>query len=66
MADLDAIAESLRRQRRDLDEHLDETARSSNETAKLLGKIEELRRRAEETQRLMRENVQKSDQRERG
>jgi ABC-type transporter Mla subunit MlaD len=51
MAELNAIAKELRRQRRDLDDLLETTSTRSTETAGLLAKIEELRRRAEETQR---------------
>jgi len=51
MAELHRIAEELRRQRRDLDDLLENTSTRSAETAGLLAKIEELRRRAEETQR---------------
>jgi len=51
MAELTAIAAELRRQRRDLDELLDNTSTRSANTANLLAKIEELRLRAEETQR---------------
>ena len=52
MAELEAIAKALRRQRKDLEELSDSTALSSDETSRLLGKIEELRLRAERTQRL--------------
>lgn len=51
MAELDGIAASLRRQRQDLDAMMESTAARSVETADLISKIEELRRRAEETQR---------------
>jgi ABC-type transporter Mla subunit MlaD len=50
MAGFDAIAAALRQQRRDLDELAEGTATRSAQTAGLLKKIEELRRRAEETQ----------------
>jgi hypothetical protein len=49
MDDLDEIAEALRRQRIDLDAAADETATRGDETAKVLEKLEELRRRAEIT-----------------
>jgi septal ring factor EnvC (AmiA/AmiB activator) len=52
MAELDAIAESLRQHRKDLDEQFDRTATRSNETAKLLDKIQELARRSEATNRV--------------
>jgi ABC-type transporter Mla subunit MlaD len=51
MAELTAIAAELRRQRRDLDELLENTSTRSANTADLLAKIEELRQRAEATQR---------------
>jgi hypothetical protein len=51
MAELDAIAEALRRQRRDLRDLIDSTSSRRGATAELVDKIEELRRRAEETQR---------------
>jgi len=49
MAEFDAITASLRQQRRDLDELAEGTATRCEETAGLLKKIEELRRRAEKT-----------------
>ncbi len=49
MDDLDAISEALRRQRKDLDMAADETATRGGETAKVLEKLEELRKRAELT-----------------
>jgi hypothetical protein len=49
MAALDAIAAELRRQRKDIDDLLDNTVSRSGETTALLKKIEDLRRRAEET-----------------
>lgn len=51
MAELHTIASELRRQRKDLDDLLETTSTRSAQTADLLAKIEELRRRAEETQR---------------
>lgn len=51
MAELDGITETLRRQRKDLDEMAESTSTRSNETAALLEKIEELRLRAEKTNR---------------
>ena len=56
MAEFHAIAEALRRQRKDLEELSDSTALSSGETSKLIEKIEELRQRAEQTQRLFQAN----------
>lgn len=51
MAELETITETLRRQRRDLDEMINGTAKGSDETAELLRRIEDLKRRAEQTQR---------------
>lgn len=51
MVELKDITETLRRQRADLDELVDETLSRSSQTAELLGKIEELRARSEKTQR---------------
>ena len=51
MAEFHAIADMLRRQRKDLEELSDSTTMSSNETSRLIEKIEELRRRAEDTER---------------
>lgn len=51
MVALDAIAAELRRQRKDIDDLLESTSSRSAETTELVKKIEELRRRAEETQR---------------
>ena len=50
MAELDAITEALRRQRKDLDDLMEQS--QSGETERLLEKIEELRRRSEESQRV--------------
>ncbi len=52
MAELDAIAHTLRQQRKDLDDQCDQTANRSNETARLLDKIQELARRSEATNRV--------------
>lgn len=49
VAALEGIAESLRRQRRDLQNLHD--AASNGETTKVLEKLEELRRRADDTRR---------------
>ncbi|HYO75667.1 MAG TPA: hypothetical protein VE010_04325 [Thermoanaerobaculia bacterium] len=49
MDELEAITDMLRRQRRDLEECADQTATRNAETADVLTKLEELRRRAEET-----------------
>jgi hypothetical protein len=52
MAELDVITESLRRQRRDLDDLVDETLSRRSETAALLDQIGDLRARAERSQRV--------------
>jgi hypothetical protein len=49
MDDFDAIAEALRRQRKDLNTAADDNATRGDETAKVLKKLEELRERAELT-----------------
>ena len=49
MAELDVIAKTLQRQRKDLDELLEKTSSRTTETSSLLQKIEELRTRAERT-----------------
>lgn len=51
MDELDHITETLRRQRKDLEEMLEETSSRSSDAAELVTRIEELRRRSEETQR---------------
>lgn len=51
MAELEAIAEALRRQRQDLEDLMDSTSSRSDDTAELVSRIEDLRRRAEETLR---------------
>lgn len=51
MAELHGISEALRRQRKDLDEMIESTSARSSQATDLINKIEELRRRAEETQR---------------
>lgn len=51
MAELDAIVDTLKRQRQDLEDSIESTASRKGEAAELLGKIEDLRRRVEETRR---------------
>jgi predicted nucleic acid-binding Zn-ribbon protein len=51
MAELEIIAETLRRQRKDLEDLMDSTASRSGQTAELVSRIEALRRRSEETER---------------
>jgi len=48
MAELDGIAATLRRQRQDLDQQIEDTTIRSNQTVDILSKIEEWRRRVEE------------------
>jgi predicted ATP-grasp superfamily ATP-dependent carboligase len=52
MAELEGIAETLRRQRQDLDDLVDQTVSRKVDTEKLIEKIEELRARSERTQRM--------------
>lgn len=49
--DLERIAESIRRQRKNVDDLLESTSTRCDQAAELAGKIEELRRRSEETTR---------------
>ena len=51
MAELEAIAETLRRQRQELDDTMDSTLSRVQETSRLLEQVSDLRRRAEQTQR---------------
>jgi hypothetical protein len=51
MADLDAITELLRRQRKDLDELMESTASRNCEAGELMERIASLRERCEKTQR---------------
>lgn len=49
MGQLDGISEDLKRQRRDIDDSIEATSNRTGRTADLLAKIEELRRRTEDT-----------------
>ena len=49
MAELKSIAESLRRQRRDMEALIETASSRSGETADLVNRIEDLRRRSEQT-----------------
>lgn len=51
MAELEGISADLRRQRKDIAEALESTCARSNQAAELINKIEELRRRADDTLR---------------
>jgi uncharacterized coiled-coil DUF342 family protein len=66
LAELDAIVETLRRQRKDLEELIERVASSSGETAELVGRIEDLRRRADDTQRRFLASVKESKSDPRG
>lgn len=57
MAELDAITELLRLQRRDLEMQLADAASRGEETAELVSRIEDLRRRVEDTQRRLRSSA---------
>lgn len=61
MAELEAITEMLRRQRRDLDELGEDTLSRSSETSALLAKLEELRVRSEHTRRLFERSDRSAD-----
>jgi phosphohistidine phosphatase SixA len=49
MTHLDLIADSIRKQRKSVDDALESTSHRSMETASIIAKIEELRARAEAT-----------------
>lgn len=51
MDELEGIAETLRRQRKDLEQSIETTSSRSSDAAELVTKIEELRRRSEDTLR---------------
>ncbi|HEX6098089.1 MAG TPA: hypothetical protein VF432_17315 [Thermoanaerobaculia bacterium] len=63
MAELEAIAEALRRQRQDLEELMDSTLTRSGQTTELVSKIEDLVRRSEETQRRFEAAMRESESR---
>lgn len=60
MDELDAIADKLRQRRKELAEEMESTTSRSGNTADLLGKIEDLRRRAEDTNRRFNASVAES------
>jgi hypothetical protein len=60
MAELEAIAEALRRQRKDLQDLKDSTFSRRAAAADLVSKIEELNRRAEDTRRRFQASVTES------
>ena len=51
MAELEAIADNLKRQRQDLEDLWDRTLSRRGDAAELVNQIEDLRRRSEETLR---------------
>lgn len=53
MTQHDPLTETLRRQRKEIDDSLESTSVRSAETESILAKIEELRRRSEKTQQTM-------------
>ena len=61
MDEFEVIAERLRRHRKDLEALIESAASRSGETADLIGKIEELRRRSEETTQRFNTAVVESD-----
>lgn len=63
MAELEVIAEILRRQKEDLDELRQKITSRSVETTELVDQIEDLRRRAEETQRRFHDSARRPDSR---
>jgi hypothetical protein len=60
MAELETIAATLRRQRKDLETMMDDTSSRTTEMTDLFGQIEDLRRRSEETQRRFHASVEES------
>jgi len=52
MAELDTIIETLRRQKRELDDSLESASSRSVDTTTLMNKLDELRRRSERSQRV--------------
>lgn len=61
MDEFEVIAERLRRHRKHLEALIESAASRSGETADLIGKIEELRRRSEETTQRFNAAVVESD-----
>lgn len=57
MAELETIADALRRQRRDMEDLIESASSRSGETAELVNRIEDLRQRSEETLRRFQESV---------
>ena len=60
MAELEAIAEALRRQRKDLEQLKDSTISRRAAAADLVSRIEELNRRVEDTRKRFQESVTES------
>ncbi|HEX2123071.1 MAG TPA: hypothetical protein VHL59_15670 [Thermoanaerobaculia bacterium] len=61
MAELEAIAQMLRRHRRDLDEIGVDTLSRRSQTLQVLQKLEELRLRSEQSRQLFEASVAKSN-----
>lgn len=61
MPELDSIAEALRRQRRDMDDLIEHASSRCGETAELVNRIEDLRRRSEETLRRFQASVARGE-----
>ncbi len=61
MAELEAIAQMLRRHRRDLEEIGEDTLSRRSQTSQVLQKLEELRLRSEQSRQLFEASVAKSD-----
>jgi hypothetical protein len=61
MAELDAIAEMLRRQRKDLDDLRDETLSRRSDTAEVLARLADLRARSENTDRVFQSQLEESE-----
>ena len=62
---MELLAEALRKQRRILDDLLDSTSSRSGETTEILNRIEDLRRRCDETQRRFEASVREAAARDR-
>ncbi len=64
MAELEAIAQMLRRHRRDLEEIGEDTLSRRSQTSQVLQKLEELRLRSEQSRQLFEASVAKPDEHE--
>ena len=61
MSDLDLLKQELARLRKDIAQDLENTRSRADEAARLAAKIAELRKRAEETNETLRDQVPKVD-----